>query len=164
MLAGTTVTVGREPENDVCLPFTTVSRRHAIFVKQAEEFELRDLNSTNGTFVNDEPVTRVVLRSAVALRFGTLKVLFSPEPASQAAPSRPIESADSAAPQPAPRVVSVPSAPPDLLAKPLTPVVVTRPKVGLSIGSVLKKRTELDEATSAPSTLRPSKESSERSA
>ena len=36
--------------------FKTVSRRHARFFKEEGKWFVEDLNSTNGTFVNDEPV------------------------------------------------------------------------------------------------------------
>ena len=45
--------VGRDPDNDICVDLTTVSRRHArLFGKNGEAW-VEDLGSTNGTLVND---------------------------------------------------------------------------------------------------------------
>ena len=47
-----TVSIGSHPSNDVVLDDTTVSRRHATITRRPAGFELTDLDSTNGTFVN----------------------------------------------------------------------------------------------------------------
>jgi len=48
---GDPISVGRTPENDVTLPDTLISRRHAVFRVYADRIELADLGSANGTFV-----------------------------------------------------------------------------------------------------------------
>jgi len=48
--------VGRHPECTISLPSSTVSRRHAQIRQEAGRFYLSDLNSTNGTLLNREPV------------------------------------------------------------------------------------------------------------
>ena len=59
---GTELTVGRAPENDVCLPDLNVSQHHARVSASADGvIVIEDLNSTNGTFVNDEQITRRTL-------------------------------------------------------------------------------------------------------
>jgi len=52
------LTIGRSPENGLCLPEPEVSRRHARLQISAdlETVELRDLGSTNGLFVNGRRV------------------------------------------------------------------------------------------------------------
>ncbi|BDR91313.1 FHA domain-containing protein [Vulcanisaeta souniana] len=48
------ITLGRSPENVVVIPDPTVSRKHAVItVINNEELLLKDLNSTNGTYVLD---------------------------------------------------------------------------------------------------------------
>ncbi|MGC2761513.1 MAG: FHA domain-containing protein, partial [Candidatus Binatus sp.] len=47
-----TVAIGSHRSNDVVLDDTTVSRRHATITRKPGSFELADLGSTNGTFVN----------------------------------------------------------------------------------------------------------------
>ena len=46
------LTLGRRADNDVMVDHTTVSRRHALVMDTPVGFVLRDLNSTNGTFLN----------------------------------------------------------------------------------------------------------------
>jgi len=48
--------IGRHPECTISLPSSTVSRRHAQIRREGSQFLLRDLNSTNGTLLNREPV------------------------------------------------------------------------------------------------------------
>ena len=43
-------TVGRHPDADIFLDDVTVSRKHAEFVRHRTAFEVRDLNSLNGTY------------------------------------------------------------------------------------------------------------------
>lgn len=50
------VTVGRSTENSHVLPSSMVSSRHACLHVDEDEAWLEDLNSTNGTFVNDERI------------------------------------------------------------------------------------------------------------
>ena len=51
-----TFTVGRDPDNQVRLEHPAVSRRHARFDQTPAGYQVRDLNSSNGTFVNGQPV------------------------------------------------------------------------------------------------------------
>lgn len=48
--------IGREHDCNVCIPEHSVSRRHARIEMTPEGVVVTDLGSTNGTFVNDEPV------------------------------------------------------------------------------------------------------------
>jgi pSer/pThr/pTyr-binding forkhead associated (FHA) protein len=48
------VTIGRRSDNDVIVDDASVSRRHTLIMQTASGFVVRDLNSTNGTFVNRE--------------------------------------------------------------------------------------------------------------
>ena len=51
-LSGRRITFGRLPDNDIVLGEVGVSRTHAVIERTEDGFVLRDLNSTNGTFVN----------------------------------------------------------------------------------------------------------------
>jgi len=55
LLDGATI-IGRHPDCAISLPSSTVSRRHAEIRQEGSRFFLRDLNSTNGTLLNREPV------------------------------------------------------------------------------------------------------------
>lgn len=49
---GSSYTFGRDPNCDIHLDHDTTSRKHAEIVGDGENFTLKDLNSTNGTFLN----------------------------------------------------------------------------------------------------------------
>lgn len=51
-LTSVSVTVGRDPMADIVLSDPEVSRQHARFTRTEEGYELQDLGSTNGTFVD----------------------------------------------------------------------------------------------------------------
>lgn len=51
------VTIGRGAKNDVVIDDNDVSREHCRLVRTADDYEVHDLNSTNGTFVNGQRVT-----------------------------------------------------------------------------------------------------------
>ncbi|MCW5979547.1 MAG: transglycosylase SLT domain-containing protein [Bryobacteraceae bacterium] len=66
-------TVGRHPSSDVALDgddARVVSTRHAEIRADGGAFHLHDLDSTNGTFVNNERVTIARLRNGDRVRFG----------------------------------------------------------------------------------------------
>ena len=50
------VAIGRNPDCEISLPSSTVSRRHAQIRREGNQYYLKDLNSTNGTLLNREPV------------------------------------------------------------------------------------------------------------
>jgi ABC-type multidrug transport system ATPase subunit len=51
------VTIGRAPENNVVLNDLLVSRRHAMLRRSGDRWELTDLNSANGTYVNGNRIS-----------------------------------------------------------------------------------------------------------
>ncbi len=55
-LASEHTTLGRHAENDVVFDESLASRRHAAIIETESGFVIRDLDSTNGTYVNDEQV------------------------------------------------------------------------------------------------------------
>jgi len=59
------ITLGRSPENTLAFAGpdgTLVSSKHAVIVLEGEQCILRDLNSTNGTWVNGERITEAYLQ------------------------------------------------------------------------------------------------------
>jgi len=51
------MTIGRDTSNSIVLPAPTVSRFHAEVEKIGQRYRVRDLRSSNGTFVNGQAVT-----------------------------------------------------------------------------------------------------------
>lgn len=51
--------LGRDAQNDLVIPDAQISRRHALLRRRGDLWEVEDLDSTNGTFVNDVPVSGV---------------------------------------------------------------------------------------------------------
>lgn len=64
--------VGRSPDVDIVINDANVSRRHAEFWRTADGVALRDLQSTNGTFVNGHRVTAVSLSPRDDVTIGQL--------------------------------------------------------------------------------------------
>lgn len=65
-------TVGRSSDNDIVLPTGDVSRHHARFEYASNHLWLVDLNSTNGTRLNDAPIAnRVSVSDSDRIVFGT---------------------------------------------------------------------------------------------
>jgi diguanylate cyclase (GGDEF)-like protein len=62
--------IGRSSKCDVQLDQESVSRNHARISRQRAHYVIRDLGSTNGTYVNDELVDEVVLRDGDQLKIG----------------------------------------------------------------------------------------------
>jgi pSer/pThr/pTyr-binding forkhead associated (FHA) protein len=65
-------TVGRNPTNDVVIHEASVSSFHAEVTVGEDGVVVRDLQSTNGTFVDDEPITEKEIRSGQVVQFGTV--------------------------------------------------------------------------------------------
>ncbi|AIU32651.1 MULTISPECIES: oxoglutarate dehydrogenase inhibitor Odhl [Corynebacterium] len=71
-----TITAGRHPESDIFLDDVTVSRRHAEFRLQDGSFEVVDVGSLNGTYVNREPRNSEILSSGDEVQIGKFRLVF----------------------------------------------------------------------------------------
>ena len=70
-LVRTETVIGRDDGTDLTFDDGAVSRRHARILRDADgDFVLEDLQSTNGTYVGAEAVTRRVLRSGDQIQLG----------------------------------------------------------------------------------------------
>lgn len=65
------VVIGRDPACGICISDSSVSRRHALIEKTEAGFSVTDLDSTNGTSVNEKPQTTAILSAGDRLQFGT---------------------------------------------------------------------------------------------
>jgi pSer/pThr/pTyr-binding forkhead associated (FHA) protein len=73
---------GRHPDSDIFLDDVTVSRRHAEFRLEASEFQVVDVGSLNGTYVNREPVDSAVLANGDEVQIGKFRLVFLTGPKS----------------------------------------------------------------------------------
>lgn len=81
LTSGVVKTMGRAVRSDFVVDAPLVSRFHCrLTVSDADSLEVEDLESTNGTFVNDTRITRVRLEPGDRLRVG--RVEFAVERAS----------------------------------------------------------------------------------
>jgi hypothetical protein len=70
------VTIGRLPDNTIVIDNTAVSSRHVRIAREGPQFVVEDLESTNGTFVNGEKVTKRALRHGDTILVGKHKIFF----------------------------------------------------------------------------------------
>jgi two-component system, NtrC family, response regulator HydG len=68
--------IGRETAADLCIADASVSRRHSRIEKKENDFIITDLDSLNGTFVNDVPVKSRRLEHGDRVRIGDSQFLF----------------------------------------------------------------------------------------
>lgn len=70
------VSAGRHPESEIFLDDVTVSRRHAEFRQVGEGYEVSDVGSLNGTYVNREPVETSTLANGDEVQIGKFRLVF----------------------------------------------------------------------------------------
>jgi hypothetical protein len=80
-------TIGRVEDNAFPIPEPSVSAHHCEVLLRGNEIVVRDLNSTNGTFVNGEPIKESVLKPGQILRLGQVELRLS-DGAGAASPAR----------------------------------------------------------------------------
>ncbi len=70
-------TLGRHPDSDIQLDDVTVSRRHAELTRDPDgSFNIKDLSSLNGTYVNRERVDAARLERGDEIQIGRYKLVF----------------------------------------------------------------------------------------
>jgi len=67
-------TIGRVEDNTFQIAEPSVSSHHCEIVLRGSDVVVRDLNSTNGTFINGEKVTETVLKAGQVLRLGQIEM------------------------------------------------------------------------------------------
>jgi len=76
VLEGSAVTAGRAPDSDIFLDDVTVSRRHASFVPSGSAYEVRDVGSLNGTYLNRERIESAPLSNGDEVQIGKFRLVF----------------------------------------------------------------------------------------
>jgi|GEM_PF-6723865 len=81
------VSIGRAKSNYFCVEETDVSASHAkIEISEQGQYELVDLDSSNGTFVNENKIARVKIQSGDIIRFANARFFFEESNTKEPAP------------------------------------------------------------------------------
>ena len=80
LLDAARTTVGRHPNADIFLDDVTVSRKHAEFLLTGEGYDVRDVGSLNGTYVNRERVDSKALQAGDEVQIGKYRLTYHPSP------------------------------------------------------------------------------------
>ncbi len=115
--------LGRAEDNDFQILDPTVSAHHCVIEYKEGVAIVRDLGSTNGTFVNALPVQEAILKHGQVLRLGTFELLYEQEPRETKSPHESCEKTSPAQPvqiappmQPGPPPI-IPATSPDTVAR-----------------------------------------------
>ncbi len=69
-------TAGRHPDSDIFLDDVTVSRRHAEFRREGNGYNVHDVGSLNGTYVNRERIEMATLASGDEVQIGKFRLVY----------------------------------------------------------------------------------------
>ena len=75
-LRGERVAIGRHPDAAIFLDDVTVSRNHAVMVREADSWVILDEGSLNGTYVNRRRGDRTVLADGDEIQIGKYKLTY----------------------------------------------------------------------------------------
>ena len=141
--------VGRRPYNDIVIDNLAVSGEHAVFTIRGEDVCLDDLGSTNGTYVNGQPIKHQTLHTGDQVELGKYRIRFFAEdagpdyektmmftPGKMPPPLRPPVAAPAPVPAASVRVTSGPAAGREVA---LQKVVTTIGKPGVTVASITKR-------------------------
>ncbi|MEO6775319.1 MAG: sigma 54-interacting transcriptional regulator [Kofleriaceae bacterium] len=78
VIAGDIIRIGKAPDNDLVLADETVSRVHFEIVRDAKGYLVRDMKSTNGTFLDSAEVKEAYLRAGSVIKAGEVELKFTP--------------------------------------------------------------------------------------
>lgn len=72
-------TIGRKQHNDIQIDNLAISGEHAVIVTLRDDSFLEDLNSTNGTYVNGQPIKKHFLQQGDVVELGKYKIKYVTE-------------------------------------------------------------------------------------
>lgn len=96
------ITIGRKPENTLQIENKAISSQHCEIVNRGGAYILRDLGSSNGTFVNGRRVTEHTLRNGDKVVLGKKVDLYFMDPAAAQGDAKQAPKDEPAAPAPRP--------------------------------------------------------------
>ncbi|HSL42363.1 MAG TPA: alpha/beta fold hydrolase [Anaerolineales bacterium] len=70
------LSIGRSANNGIVIDHPSVSRSHAQIVRDHRTFRLKDLNSSNGLWVNGHKLSEIVLEDGVSVQLGYATLIF----------------------------------------------------------------------------------------
>jgi pSer/pThr/pTyr-binding forkhead associated (FHA) protein len=76
VLDGESTAIGRHPKSDIFLDDVTVSRRHAMVRRRPDGYELADVGSLNGTYLDHERIDTAPLLDMHELQVGRFVLTF----------------------------------------------------------------------------------------
>ena len=82
-------TIGRVEDNLFQIAESSVSSHHCEVLLRGSDVVIKDLNSTNGTFINGEQITESILKPGQTLRLGQVELKLETEKAASAPASAP---------------------------------------------------------------------------
>ena len=95
-----TLTIGRKPDNDLAIDHPAVSGHHCRISQQGDTYFIEDLNSTNGTLVNDKKIIKAGIHDKDVITLAKHTLVFVDDRPQAAASTAPAQAAP-AAPAPA---------------------------------------------------------------
>jgi hypothetical protein len=110
-------TVGRADGNDFIIPDPSVSGRHCQILVDEAKTVLKDLHSTNGTYLNGAPVQESLLKDGQTVHLGSIKMIYFGGAGTAPPSSVP---ASASAPTTGPKRVSTVSIPVRMVARPVS--------------------------------------------
>lgn len=135
-LATVLTTVGRLEDNSFQIPEQSVSSHHCEFMLRGNDIVLKDLNSTNGTFINGEQIkAETIVRPGQVIRLGQVEVRIEDETTPPLSASRP----------PAPGAPPAPPAKPGSIPPPPAPAA-SQPKKQMDQTMVMTQGVKFSEA------------------
>jgi len=78
VISGDVIRIGKVEGNDLVLPEDTVSRVHCEIIRDGKGHLLRDLHSTNGTFLDGAEIREAYVRAGAVITVGTVQLKFQP--------------------------------------------------------------------------------------
>jgi len=81
--------IGRAAECDLVLDHPRVSRRHAVLVRMEGQYKIQDLDTGNGTFVNNKKISQFLLNPQDVISIGPYQINYSEEGRKNTAKTQP---------------------------------------------------------------------------
>lgn len=114
-MLSSSLTIGRKPDNDLIIDHPAISGHHARISFQGDTYFVEDLNSTNGTLVNDKKIIKAGLHNNDIVTLAKHTLIFvdeKPAPAKVSESVVPRAAAPAVPPAPPAQISGTPSSPP----------------------------------------------------